>query len=108
MKNLKLLRQQKKISQQKLADILQVSQQSVYKYENDLAEPDFDTLKKLADYFDTSIDYITGYSENPFKITLYSETALNPDELEHLRLYRALSPKVRALFDSLLTEYYNR
>ena len=34
MENLRTLRKAKNLSQQKLADILHVSQQSIYKYEN--------------------------------------------------------------------------
>lgn len=42
MKNLKTLRVAKKLSQQKLADILHVSQQSIYKYENGITSPDLE------------------------------------------------------------------
>ena len=63
MKHLKELREKKHLSQQKLASIINVSQQSIYKYENDLAEPDFKTLMDLADFFDTSVDYIIGNTD---------------------------------------------
>ena len=43
MKRLKELREKKGISQQKLANEFNLSQQSIYKYENDLAEPDIST-----------------------------------------------------------------
>ena len=51
MENLKVLRKQHNLSQQKLADILHISQQSVYKYENDITSPDLETLIKMADFF---------------------------------------------------------
>lgn len=60
IKNLKTLRESRNISQQKLASIIKVTQQSVYKYENNLAEPSFATLIAIADYFDTTIDYLIG------------------------------------------------
>lgn len=50
MENLKVLRKQHNLSQQKLADILHISQQSVYKYENDITSPDLETLIKMADF----------------------------------------------------------
>lgn len=65
MKNLKALRESKHISQQKLGELIGVSQQAIHKYENDLAEPDIRTLISLSDYFETSIDYLVGNSENP-------------------------------------------
>ena len=58
MKNLKLLRTKRNLSQQELANILHVSQQSIYKYENDITTPDLNTLIDMADYFHTSIDKV--------------------------------------------------
>lgn len=51
IQNLKILRNKKGISQQKLADAIGVSQQSINKYENHKIEPDIDTLIKIADFF---------------------------------------------------------
>ena len=64
MKHLKLLRESRGISQQKLADQFCLSQQSIYKYENGLAEPDFSTLRQFADYFHTTIDYLINDDDN--------------------------------------------
>ena len=51
--NLKLLRKEYGISQQRLADVLGVSQQSINQYENHRVEPDIRVLSALADYFNT-------------------------------------------------------
>ena len=64
MKNLKTLRLKRGLSQQALADKFNLSQQSIYKYEHGLAEPDIKTLKELAHFFDVSIDYLVGYSDS--------------------------------------------
>ena len=58
MKNLKFLRDEKSVSQQKVADAIGSNQQSIHRYENGDYEPDIQTLTLLADYFDTSIDYL--------------------------------------------------
>lgn len=50
LKNLKKLRLRKGLSQQRFADIIGVSQQSVNKYENHSIEPDIDTLISLANF----------------------------------------------------------
>ena len=105
MKNLKLLRLQKGLSQQKLADILHISQQSVYKYENDITSPDIETLKNIADFFETSIDYIVGYADLPHKIEPTVETSLNQDEVGLIRKYRQLSSKRRATIQSVIDSY---
>lgn len=95
MKNLKKLRTEKKISQQALAQHLNISQQSVYKYENGIAEPDISTLIKMADFFETSIDYLVGNTDIFRKYADYKEEALNEEELELMRLYRNLPPSRR-------------
>lgn len=64
VKNLKKLRNERGISQRDLADIIMVSQQSINKYENHNVEPDIDTLIKMADYFDVSLDYLVGREFN--------------------------------------------
>ena len=46
VKNLKLLRTKYNISQQQLAELVGVSQQSINKYENHKIEPDIQTLIK--------------------------------------------------------------
>lgn len=58
MKRLKLLRQTRMMSQSSLAEQLFLSQQSINRYENGLAEPDINTLIKIADLFHTSVDYL--------------------------------------------------
>ena len=50
------LRNAKAISQQELADEMEVSRQSVSKWETGTSTPDLDKLMKLADYFDITLD----------------------------------------------------
>ena len=105
MQNLKKLRIEKKISQQALADKLNTSQQSIYKYENQLTEPNLDMLEHMADFFDVSVDYLIGYSSCPHKIEEVTETALNTDELALLRAYRALPRSSRSVLKNLVEEF---
>lgn len=60
VKNLKKLRKLFGVSQQQLVDAVGVSQQSINKYENHNVEPDIETLIAMADYFNTSVDYLIG------------------------------------------------
>ena len=53
---LKQLREQKNISQQKLAIALAMNQNTINRYETGEREADYSTLIKIADYFDVSID----------------------------------------------------
>jgi len=57
---LKELRSSKKMSQKDLADVLGITYQAVSFYENNKRQPSFETLTKIADYFDVSTDYLLG------------------------------------------------
>ncbi len=54
------LRTEKNLSQGDLAEKLDVSRQSVSKWETDTAVPDLDKLIKLCDVFEISLDELTG------------------------------------------------
>lgn len=55
---LKQLRKEKKMSQQQVADIIHVSQQTYAKYENGTIEPNIENISALSNYFSVSIDYL--------------------------------------------------
>lgn len=60
---LKELRKKKKISQLKLAMDLDMNQNSISRYENMERQADYETLIKIADYFNVSIDYLLGRTD---------------------------------------------
>ena len=60
---LKKLRKEKNISQLKLATDLNMNQNTISRYENKEREADYETLIKMADYFDVSLDYLLGRSD---------------------------------------------
>ena len=62
---LKFLRKKHHISQLKLAMDLNMNQNSVSRYENGEREADYATLIRFADYFNVSIDYLLGRTDNP-------------------------------------------
>ncbi len=106
MENLKKLRTKTGLSQQKLANQLGLTQQSIHSYESGAYEPDIATLKQLAAYFDTSVDYIIGNTEIRRKIEKADKYELNTEEAEIIRKYRSLSKKHRKslqlILDSLI------
>ncbi len=73
MKRLIQLRKQQKITQDTLAKELGISRQAYSNYELGNREPDFDTLKKLANYFNVSIDYLVGNSDTPNDAAAYND-----------------------------------
>ncbi len=64
MFRLKELRKERKISQLKLAIDLNMNQNSISRYENEERQADYATLIKFADYFNVSVDYLLGRTEN--------------------------------------------
>lgn len=62
---LKFLREQRRISQVKLAMDLDMNQNSISRYETGAHEADYATLIKFADYFNVSVDYLLERTDNP-------------------------------------------
>lgn len=101
--NLKRLRKAAGITQQQLAAAVDVSQQSINKYENHDIEPDIRTLIALADYFHTSVDYLIGHTY----VTdhLQPDVKLSSEEIKVINLYRFLSPKEKESIHLILENY---
>ncbi len=63
-KRLKRLRNDKEITQKELAKYLGVSDRSVGYYETGQRTPPPDILKKIADFFGVSVDYLLGRTDD--------------------------------------------
>lgn len=106
--NLKALRKEYGISQQRLADAIQVSQPSINKYENHNIEPDIEILGRMADFFNTSIDYIVGRTEVRGKIERTENFQLNAYEAEVMTLFRSLTEEERRCVDLTIRTFLKR
>lgn len=107
LKNLKLLRERRGISQNTLALAIGVSQQSINKYENHNIEPDIETLVRIADYFDTSVDFVIGHSSirnaNSVDQGKFSES-----EQILIENYRTLNDKQKNAVNIIIESYNGR
>jgi len=64
MKRLKELRKEREgLTQRKFAQILNVDKSTYDRYENRNAEPSYEVLVKIADYFNVTTDYLLGRTE---------------------------------------------
>lgn len=61
----KLLRKQNGYTQKQIASTLGISERAYQHYELGTRKPDYDGLVQLADYFDVSLDYLAGRTDNP-------------------------------------------
>jgi transcriptional regulator with XRE-family HTH domain len=62
---LKKLRAEGGLTVREVANVLDVAPSTISNYEQDYRRPDFDTLGKLADYFDVSLDYLLARTDDP-------------------------------------------
>jgi transcriptional regulator with XRE-family HTH domain len=65
---LKFLRNNRGLSQRELAKILNVAPSTLAMYELNKREPNYETLTKIADYFQVSTDYLLGRNKEIEKI----------------------------------------
>lgn len=71
---LKILREEKSLTQMDLGKIFNISDATINRYEKELRQPDTDTLNKLADFFCVTIDYLLGRTDvrnNSYLSTAY-------------------------------------
>ena len=91
-KRIKYLREKNSLEAQKLAQDLQVGKSTLSNWENDRRTPDLETLKKIANYFNVSTDYLLLGDEGTFKnsmdyvdmILSKSSNLLSSDKLSYL------------------------
>lgn len=80
--NLKKLRTEKGLTQEELSKILNINRATYAHYETGRREPDAQTLKLFAEYFNVSLDYLMGLTDirNPYTSTDKISNALDDDK----------------------------
>lgn len=82
-------------SQAEIADLIGVNKQTISQYERGVRYPKRENMEALADYFNVSIDYLTGKSG-------VIEMLTTPEERKLLEDYRRLDEDKRRLLDAML------
>lgn len=80
--NLRALIEERDITQKELAKKLNIAPSTLGSYVQNVREPDFDTLKMFANFFDVSTDYLLDHSVKEYSTR---------QENELLRVFRSLS-----------------
>lgn len=102
------LRMARKMSQEELAAILNISPAAVSKWERNLSNPSIDMLWMLADYFECSIDELIGrtlmqvekvgnYDEKRLRLVIIGEDLLKCSEIRHSKGLRGMGDYVPEL-----------
>lgn len=92
---IKELRTERGLRQKDLAEKLGVSPQTIGYYENWVNKPDPETLVKLADFFEVSIDYLLCREDEYGVISLNTETNYSAEERQLISDYRKLSKPLK-------------
>ena len=90
---LKRLIEENNLTQRQLSKELNMAPTTLSGYANGYREPDFLTLILFADYFQVSVDYLIGYSDNPCRTRPSYDRAAE----RLLYYYEKLSPDSREL-----------
>jgi transcriptional regulator with XRE-family HTH domain len=53
-----MLREQKQVTQGELAQVIGVTRAALSHYENDRRQPAYETLRKIAQYFSVTVEYV--------------------------------------------------
>ncbi len=88
-KTLRNLTEEKGITQKQLALDLEIPVSTVGGYFQGTSEPDFETLKLIAKYFNVSIDYLLDYKSGVVQTT---------GENELLRVFRSLNSDEKTIY----------
>lgn len=107
------LRKERAISQKQVADDIGVSQSTIAKIEINRNEATASTIRKLADYFQVTTDYLLGL-ENDFGAKTIQSTAttapmgdhLTQEEREMIDCYRALNDPCKKLVKQTVQTLY--
>ena len=83
LENLRKLRKEKGLTQEKFAKLLNVSTTTYINWEQGDFQPSIEILIKLADYFNTTIDFLVGREE----------TGFTPEEKDILRIAASIIDK---------------
>ncbi|MBQ4111056.1 MAG: helix-turn-helix transcriptional regulator [Clostridia bacterium] len=84
------LRKEKHLNQVGLALKLNVSQKMISSYESGIHQPSIDTLIKMSEIFNTSVDYIIGNSNIKTPAEKFIKDALTSSEIELLDIFKDL------------------
>lgn len=89
---IKELREEMNFSQDYIAKAVGTSQRNISRWEKGENEPSYKQLVSLADFFNCSIDYLVGRTDDFGVVNVAPISAeLSADEIEIIKRYRSLS-----------------
>lgn len=105
MKQIKYLRLKYQLTQSELAQLLHVSQQTIYKYESGNSQPPLSILKDICRIFQMSMDQFLGLTDP--HIPLVTMHPCIPSEKSVLQNYRMMNEDDKSTFVQLSYQFSN-
>ncbi|WP_368234095.1 helix-turn-helix domain-containing protein [Anaerotruncus rubiinfantis] len=98
-RKLRLLRESRNLTQQELADRLDIGRPTIAHYEGSALYPSVEVLIKLARFFDVSADYLLGLSDDA--VPNYSKLTDAQVSLiaEHIRQFEILNAQLKNKYE---------
>jgi transcriptional regulator with XRE-family HTH domain len=95
MLRLRALREEQGRTQTQMAELFKVSRQVYANYENEINQPSLQTLIIMADYFECSLDYLLGRSDDFGNVTVLPDYShrenFSAEERTLFKTFRELS-----------------
>jgi len=107
---LKEAREKKRLTQLEVANKLGISNGTLSGYERNYRDPDTETLRRLADLYDESVDWLTGNNQNRYS-KIKNEEKIVPQEktawiikklVEKYDLDLANNPEAESMLEDLI------
>lgn len=95
MKMLRTARKQRRLTMKELGEMVGVSESAISQYETGKREADFETLLKIGEVLDCSIDYLLRGEESKKSPPPIGD-GLNAEQMELVRLFETAPPALRA------------
>lgn len=103
------LRTKNNIMAKNIASDIGVSKQAFSQYEKQLSTPSADVLIAIAEYFNVSIDYLTGLKDTPNISEKSEELTITHEEIELLEDFRLLNKYEQNIIRGKISELiYNK
>src|SRR5690242_14046503 len=86
---LRVIREQRGYTQDELAELLDVGQQQIHRWEANKSDPSTDSIAGLAKILGVTADYLLGLADNPDERLQNKELVLAPEERKVVQAIRA-------------------
>lgn len=89
------LRKSRNLTQEEISDIIGVKLSTYQKYERDVISPPYDTLIKIAKFYNVSTDYLLGVQEQSNPLAMLN---ISVNDKKFIEIYSGLSDTHKQIF----------